>query len=283
MCGKPTLVRTCFTQPERRKGSSTLGQRAASKEEQQRQVALLIDCATTDMSTIIGNKSTSKVISLESAVDQAQSCCDSTAESVADKVLVAAQTMALEEVESPYPSISFFLVMMFELGRATAKLDLEERQFAAGFIAVCLEYLLVGGQVDQARIMENFEANVRRQDSITALKNSTSCKRLIASAGARDGWHEKLLLPVRTMLTQLETSGVLEALPGAGGIFKLVDGQHQSLHTFRRFFGSGADALRRCIDRYERTRPLPAACAAKPRKSPSEPVSNPWTHIVHRG
>ena len=215
MSGKPSPVQTCFTQHDNKKGNSTHGQRTGDVDEQHQQVAFLIECATTNLSSIINTKSNCKVLSLESVVEKAQASSALTSDDIAAKVTSSAQMMSVEDAPSPYPSVTCFLSLMFELGRATAKLDSEERQFAAGFIAVCLEYLLVGGEVNQRTILESFEANVRRQGALAGLKSSTSCKRLIASAGAEDGWHEKLLLPVRTLLTQLSMSGVLEgASPG---------------------------------------------------------------------
>merc|ERR1719313_2069815 len=92
------------------------------------------------------------------------------------------------------------------------------------------------------------------------------------SDGDTEAWHRQLLQPAHSLLHHLSARGVLEqhtppACKGESSCsFSARDGQQRKLGALWRFFDSRHDALRRCIDHYERSRAMPA-CASRRKTS----------------
>merc|ERR1711964_91377 len=158
---------------------------------------------------------------------------------------------------------------------AAVRLGQHERAFAESFVALVLEYMIAGGRVHSRTLFDNFEPHAR------ALCN----KRLERSCP-----EEVVLQPTFALLDCLSKVGVVQLTNGTASAsgeqdnvtYAACDGEQGALYTLWRFFTT-IDSFRRCVDRYERSQPVPSAARASQRR-PSDVQAPPnplWKlHVV---
>merc|ERR1711998_297293 len=160
---------------------------------------------------------------------------------------------------------TWLLGVMYEMGRVAVGLDPRQRAVAQRFVALVLEFMLAGGDLSSELLLEMFGAH-----AMTAIPKG-------CTAGAdMDVWYERVLEPVRALLVLLEQAGALERVEER---LSVQDGKDQTLHTLRRLFSIDIDTLRRCVDRYERLRPVPS-CANAPTRRKNSTQASSWSGIL---
>jgi len=260
LTGRPAPLRSGFSSKLQSKGLQLSSHRTGTVEEQAQQVLMTVHLATSDMSSMMQSAGQSSRVPMESCIGAGD--VSQLHREVSARLDASAANMNVIDAPTYNLSPAAFTATMFDLGRSACNLDSYYREFAACIASLVCEMLISGGVVHYNTLWDGFEGHAR----------------LLCPKPGREVRldSERILQPVWTLLTCLETAGIINCTKSEDRVYCAVDGKQGVLYAFWRFFELGTDSFRRCVDRYERMQ-APLACATRTRRSsePQATVVNP--------
>jgi len=278
-------------------GRPKVGIRTGSLEQQRCQVMIVVDKATSNLKELMTPRA-GCVVSLEHVFDRAtgspprrqkrveptgmavltaygesatipsrRSSLGDEEEVGMDETLLrrlakAGEACSIVEQPSVDPAPQWIKDVMFEAGKKAGSLSRENRAFAETLLGLALEYLLASGALNTSTMFDNFAPHA-------------SARLKMGTPGSEEGV-DHIISPIIAIMT------VLAAHPSCGGVlsceeiamakdeattvYTLSDGKQRHLHALWRLFDVKHDGLRRCVDHYERSRPMPACLTRKSKK-----------------
>lgn len=259
-----TLLRTKYGKA--RRGRHGLSARTAEPAEQYSQVLELTDQATSDLAPLMAHALAQhgRPLALEDCVAQSEG---------RDEVrLRLAEAQGLVRVEAEPAArtaigpAALLKEAMQVVGQASARLGADDRPCAQRLVAAVAEFLVYGGAVAPEQVLD-FAAFAQLVEAATR-------RRVPVSEDLMPSWQDQVAGPARALVALLVRKGVLHRC--------VPEDQRPLVATLWRFFDpslSGADALKRCVDRYQRTRPALSTrltgLPAPRRRTPPQAAENP--------
>lgn len=236
--------------------------RTAEPDEQRLQVLSIVNEMTQDLAVVMQNKSSkSNKVSLEEAmrlVHGAESISDDSASALEGRVGLAKASCNVVEVQHapPCEPLDILQEAFLDVGRCAARLIPEDRLVAQRLVSVGLEMLVSGGSVMPTHISDQLGPFV-------GLQEANSLKRLPNRGDEElEAWRKLVSQPLESLLNFFFKKGLLEGQ-------RMVDGEtYQALQeaipclaAVWRYVDPASnrcgfeDALRRAVNRFQRTRP----------------------------
>jgi len=248
----PKVAESVFNGPSTRYRGSAHGMAARRGEPaaQRKQMLEVAAQATQDLAAVMQTYQRGSVLALEDATGAQVDVEAELAEASCDVGGVEMQAVDLG---------ALLLDVMHLLGRSAALLAHEERVVAQKLLSAALELLVCGGSVDPAQLAAELA-------QVAGMAEARDARRIPLTPDQVEGWQAKLARPAAALLELLQARGFVDGSASSARL-SVREECRSVLAAVWRFVNpaltppGAVDTLRRCVDRVQRLRPMPA-CAS---------------------